>query len=537
MKKIFILLISISILSSCKKDVLDIVPTDRLSETAIWSDATLPQLFVNAQYNTLQHGFNNDIQYYGDEAFSKFNDGGYQLIGLNQLTSSNVTQLSGKYNYWKNAYSTIKNFNIYFSKIDGTPLSATSKASLTAEVKFLRAFVYAQLIWNYGGVPIIEKGFDLSGNLKGIKRNTYDECVTYILKDLDDAIAGLPNQQTGNNLGRASADAARALKARVLLYYASPQNNPTGDKARWQQVADISLAIINSHRYSLTDNYHNLFIGGNNSEAIFSRYFSTDASHQIGKLFAPIGSGGNGYAQPSQNIVDDYEMTNGVIPVINGVKNPDPLNTYDASNPYIGRDPRFYASVLYNGASYKGRKIEPFTGGADFFGPDATATGYYNFKFLDESQVVSSTTPYTYPWHFFRLGEIYLIYAEAAYNLGNETDTRTYINLVRQRVGVNMPPVTTTGVALFNSLVHEREIELAFEGHRFYDTRRWQIAPITDAKPIVGVQVIKNPDNSFTYNRVDLLKRIWDSKLYLIPLTFQEVQASGNSLAQNPGYN
>ena len=534
MKKIFILIVSIAVLASCT-DVLDIAPTDRLSETAIWSDATLPQLFVNAQYNTIQHGFNNDIQYYGDEAYSKFNDGGYQIIGLNQLTSSNVSGLSGKYYYWKNAYNTIKNFNIYFSKIDGTPLTPEAKVSLTAEVKFIRAFVYAQLIWNYGGVPIVEKGFDLSDDLKGLTRNTYDECVTYILKDLEDAIAGLPDQQTGANLGRASADAARALKARVLLYWASPLNNPTDDKARWQQAADAALAIINSNRYSLTNSYHNLFIGGNNSEAIFSRYFSTDISHQIGKTFAPIGSGGNGYGQPSQNIVDEYEMTNGVIPVINGVKNPDPLNTYDESNPYVDRDPRFHASVLYNGAIYKGREIEPFVGGADNFGPDATATGYYNFKFLDETQVVSGTTPYTYPWHIFRLAEIYLIYAEAAYNLGNEADARTYINLVRQRSGVNMPDVTTTGTALFNSLVHERRIELAFEGHRFYDTRRWKIAPITDAEPIVGFQVIKNGNGTFTYNRVNLLNRVWSDKLYLIPLSFQEIQASGGSLTQNPG--
>jgi hypothetical protein len=537
MKKIFSFIFLISILVSCKKEILDITPTDRLSETAIWTDATLPQLFVNAQYNALQHGFNNDVQYFGDEAYSKFNDGGYQVIGLNQLNPSNVDQLSGRYNYWVNGYNTIRNFNIFFAKIEGAPLTAAGKASLIAEVKFLRAFVYAQLIWNYGGVPIVEKVYDLSDDLKGLKRNSYDECVAYIVKDLDDAIAGLPNQQTGNNLGRASADAARALKARVLLYYASPQNNPSADKARWQQVSDAALTLINSKRYALSDNYHNLFIGGANTEAIFSRYFSTDIPHQIGKTFAPIGSGGNGYAQPSENLVDAYEMSSGIIPVIDGKINPDPKNAYDPANPYVGRDPRFYASVLYNGASYKGRKIEPFDGGADFFGPDATATGYYNYKFLDENLPVSGTTPYTYPWHFFRLAEIYLIYAEAAYNLGNDADARTYINLVRQRPGVDMPPITETGSALFDRLVHERQIELAFEGHRFYDTRRWKTAPQTDAKPITGVQVIKNGNGTFSYNRIDLLKRVWNDRLYLIPLSFQEVQASGGSLVQNPGYN
>jgi len=537
MKKIFFLLFIISTLVSCKKDILDITPTDRLSETAIWTDATLPQLFVNAQYNTLQHGFNNDVQYYGDETYSKFDDGGYQIIGLNQINPSNVDQISPRFNYWKTGYNSIRNFNIFFSKIDGTPLTPENKKALAAEVEFLRAFVYAQLIWNYGGVPIVEKVYNLNEELTGLKRNSYDECISYIIKDLDDAIAGLPDQQTGANAGRASADAARALKARVLLYYASPQNNPTNDKSRWQQVSDAALSLINSNRYTLSDNYHNLFIGGDNKEAIFSRYFSTDNSQQIGKLFAPIGSGGNGYAQPSQNLVDAYEMTNGVIPVIDGVTNPDPANTYNPANPYINRDPRFYANVLYNGASYKGRAIETFNGGADFFGPDATATGYYNYKFLDQNQVVSGTTPYTYPWHFFRLAEIYLIYAEASYNLGKEADAREYINKVRQRTGVNMPPVTATGTALFDHLVHERQIELAFEGHRFYDTRRWKIAPQVDAKPITGVQVVKNGNGTFSFNRLELLKRVWNDRLYLIPLSFQQVQASAGSLVQNPGYN
>jgi hypothetical protein len=537
MKKLFSLLLIILIITSCKKDILDITPTDRLSETAIWTDATLPQLFVNAQYNTLQHGFNNDVQYYGDEAYSKFNDGGYQLIGLNQINPSNVDQISGRFNYWKDAYNTIRNFNIFFSKIDGTPLTDENKIALSAEVKFLRAFVYAQLIWNYGGVPIVEKIYTLNEDLKGLKRNSYEECVNYILKDLDAAIAGLPDQQTGANAGRASADAARALKARVLLYYASPQNNPAADNGRWQQVYDAAFTLISSNRYTLSDNYHNLFIGGENKEAIFSRYFSTDNSHQIGKQFAPTGSGGNGYGQPSQNLVDAYEMINGIIPVIDGAVNPDPSNTFNPANPYINRDPRFYASVLYNGATYKNRTIEPFVGGADFFGPDATATGYYNYKFLDQNQVVSNSTPYTYPWHFFRLAEIYLIYAEASYHLGKEDVTREYINKVRQRVGVNMPPVTETGTALFNRLVHERQIELAFEGHRFYDTRRWKIAPQVDAKAITGVQVVKNAGGTFSYNRLELLKRVWDDRLYLIPLSFQQVQASGGSLIQNPGYN
>jgi len=536
MKKIVLFLSLILTLSSCKKNILDIPPTDRLSEDAIWTDITLPQLFVNAQYNALQHGMNNDITYYGDEAYNQYDYGGYHIVGLNQMNASNVGDISTYYNYWQTGYSAIRNFNIYFSKIDGTPISEDVKAKMTAEVKFLRAFVYAKLIWNYGGVPIIEKAYDISNDLTGVKRNTYDECVTYILKNLDEAIAVLPNQQTGNDLGRASADAARALKTRVLLYYASPQNNPSNDKTRWQATATAALELINSGRYALHTSYHGLFTGEANTESMFSRYFSSDNSNIIGKLFAPVGSGGNSFGAPSQNLVDAYEMTNGVIPVINGTVNPDPKNTYDPTNPYLGRDPRFYASVLYNGATYKNRKIEPFSGGIDGDSQDSSPTGYFNYKFLDQTLVVSDKFAYTAPSAFFRLAELFLTYAEAQYNLGNEADARLYVNKVRARTGVNMPAITETGPALFDRIVHERQIELVWEGHRFYDLRRWKIAPTIEAKPIQGVQVVKNQDGTFTYNRINVLNKVWDDRLYLIPLTFQEVQSSGGSLVQNPGY-
>lgn len=536
MKKLFLIIPILLSCISCKKNILDIDPTDRVSEEAIWSDAVLPQLFLNAQYNALQHGMNNDITYYGDEAYNQYNEGGYHIVGLNQLNPNNVDQLSTYYNYWKTGYAAIRNLNLFFSKIDQAPVDMPAKAKLVAEAKFIRAFIYAKLIWNYGGVPIIEKVFLIGDDFNGIKRATYDECVAYILKDLNDAITVLPNKQVGTDAGRASADAARALKSRVLLYYASPQNNPSDDPSRWRAVAEVALEMINSQRYALHDDYHGLFIGDANGEAIFSRYFSADNSNIIGKLFAPVGSGGNSFGAPSQNLVDAYELKSGIIPVINGVVNPDSHNTYDPTNPYLDRDPRFYASVMYNGSIYKGRALQPYAGGADGSSQDASPTGYFNYKFIDANLVVSDKFAYSYPWHFFRLAEIYLTYAEAQYNLGNEGNARFYVNKVRERTGVNMPAITETGSALFERIVHERQIELAMEGHRFYDVRRWKLAPQTEARAIQGVQVIKNIDNSFIYNRINLLKKVWDDRLYLIPLTFREIQSSAGSLKQNPGY-
>ncbi|TDQ08102.1 RagB/SusD family nutrient uptake outer membrane protein [Pedobacter metabolipauper] len=536
MKKLFFIITVVLICSACEKNIMDITPNDRLSEEEIWSNAALPQLFINAQYNALQHGMNNDITYFGDEAYNQYDEGGYHIIGLNQISPSNADQLSTYYNYWKTGYTAIQNINIFFAKIDQTPIDAATKAKMIAEVKFLRAFIYAKLIWNYGGVPIIEKVYNLSDNLTGIKRATYSECVAYILKDLNDVVTVLPDQQNGADAGRASADAARALRTRVLLYNASPQNNAANDRSRWQAVADQALELISSKRYNLHTNYHGLFIGDANNEAIFSRYFSTDNSNIIGKLFAPVGSGGNSFGAPSQNLVDAYEMKNGILPIINGAVNPDPENKYDPKLPYADRDPRFYASVMYNGSSYKGRTIQPYSGGADGSSRDASPTGYFNYKYLDETLVISDQFAYTYPWHFFRLAEIYLTYAEAQYNLGNEDEARAYVNKVRERQGVNMPAVTEKGTGLFQRIIHERQIELAMEGHRFYDVRRWKIAPQTEIKPIQGMQVVKNADGTFTYNRIDLLKKVWNERLYLIPLTFKEVQSSGGSLQQNPGY-
>ncbi len=534
MKKIILIIIISTIFGSCQKDILNISPTDRLSESAVWDDFTLTKLFVNAQYNALQSGFSNDVQYFCDDSYSQYNLGGYQDIAKGTLTSNSVGGLSVNFNYWNTGFGAIRNFNIFFEKIDNVPGIEEEKAQLIAEVKFLRAFAYAKLIWNYGGVPIIEKAFSLGETLTGITRNTYDECVVYILKDLNDAIGILPNQQSGSNLGRASADAARALKSRVLLYYASPLNNPSNIPSRWKDASDAALDLINSNRYSLYNNFHGLFIGEANNEAIFSRFYSTDVSHNLGYYSGPIGSGGLGQRDPSQTLVDAFEMTNGVIPVINGVINPDANNTYNPNNPYINRDPRFYATALYNGANYKGRTIQPYEGGADFFGNDATPTGYYLYKFIDQNLPNSATTPYTYSWHFFRLAEIYLNYAEAQYNLGNEDNARLYVNKVRERV--NMPDITETGSALFDRIVHERQVELALEGYRYYDVRRWKIAPQTEVLPIQGMQIVRNVDGSFTYNRLNLLPRVWDEKYYLLPIARQEVLSSEGGLVQNPGY-
>lgn len=406
---------------------------------------------------------------------------------------------------------------------------------MIGEMKFIRAFIYFRLIRSYGGVPIIEEVFDINSDWSGVKRNSYDECVDYIIKDLDEVITVLPDRPSERN--RASANAARALKSRVLLYAASPLNNPSNDREKWQKAADAAKELFDKG-YSLSDNYRDMFFDVTNDEYIFAKEYSETYSHWAGRNTASPGDGGFGFATPTQNMVDAYETIDGEIPILDtktGEVNPNSI--YDPKNPYKNRDPRFYDCIYYNGStSIEGRVVETYQDGADMQTQDMTLTGYYLRKFVDESEPVSESYHYTMPYPFFRLAEIYLNYAEAEYHLGNEDVAREYVNKVRARKSVNMPPIDETGSTLLERIYHERQIELAFEGHRFFDLRRWRIA---DKNPLYGL-IINKTEDGFSYERfmVSLASREtdWKDAFFLLPIHYQEIQKSNNSLEQNPGY-
>lgn len=406
---------------------------------------------------------------------------------------------------------------------------------MIGEMKFIRAFIYFRLIRSYGGVPIIEEVFDINSDWSGVKRNSYDECVDYIIKDLDEVITVLPDRPSERN--RASANAARALKSRVLLYAASPLNNPSNDREKWQKAADAAKELFDKG-YSLSDNYRDMFFDVTNDEYIFAKEYSETYSHWAGRNTASPGDGGLGFATPTQNMVDAYETIDGEIPILDtktGEVNPNSI--YDPKNPYKNRDPRFYDCIYYNGStSIEGRVVETYQDGADMQTQDMTLTGYYLRKFVDESEPVSESYHYTMPYPFFRLAEIYLNYAEAEYHLGNEDVAREYVNKVRARKSVNMPPIDETGSTLLERIYHERQIELAFEGHRFFDLRRWRIA---DKNPLYGL-IINKTEDGFSYERfmVSLASREtdWKDAFFLLPIHYQEIQKSNNSLEQNPGY-
>lgn len=544
MKKIFYSILIIFTASSCNK--LDLTPLDKISEADTWTDPALMQLYVNSAYNSMQHGFQQDLlSSASDETFNIHGSGNLSVLQRGELTQDNVAGLSNKINYFNFAYGYIRSINIFFSKIDAAPGEASFKNSTTGEMKFIRAYIYANLIWRYGSVPLITKVFGLRDDF-AVSQASYDDCVKFIVAELDDAAKLLPADQPAAELGRASKNACLALKARVLLYAASALNNPGHDRAKWQAAADAAAALLDVG-YELNDDYQATFLS-NNKEVIFARQF-TQANNTGGTGFnleqGRNGSNGYGSDNPSQNLVNAYEMlATGKQPYLvqnDGTLVLNPGSGYDPANPYSGRDPRFDASILHDGSVWAGRVTETFHGGQDSpessSGFNASLTSYNFKKFLVESIPPSgSSVRPTNPWIFFRYAEVLLNYAEAKFELDDEGTAREYLNLVRSRASVHMPPVTDTGEALRSRIQNERRVELAFEEQRFFDVRRWKIATVELNQPLLRMDIVKLANGTKTYNIVKLRDSKFLEHQYLMPFARAEVDKSQGSIKQNLGY-
>ncbi len=539
MKKIIYILVAILALNSC--DVLDMKPLDKVSDADVWEDSALIELYVNASYNSINHEFSQHmLSDASDETYCIHNWANFWVIQKGEMTSDNVTGISEKINYWKSAYSNIRTINVFFDRIDDAPVETDLKNRMKGEMKFIRAWIYANLIWRYGDVPLITDLFELNQDYK-VKRDSYSDCVDFITKELDEAMTWLPAKSSSETLGRATGDACKALKARVLLYAASEQNNPSHSKEKWEAAAEATKAVLDAG-YSLGNDYQSVFLE-DNDEIIFARYFTQANSTDFMLFNGRNGSNGWTGENPTQNLVNAYEMTNGELPYLNEELplKINPASGYDESNPYAGRDPRLDASILHDGSMWAGRETETWHGGLD--SPEssigswnASKTAYAFKKFMVESIPPSgSSVKPENPWIFFRLAEFYLNYAEIMYELGNEEQAREYVNKVRARQSVNMPPVTASGEKLRDKIRNERRVELAFEGHRFFDVRRWCIADETENRDLLAMNIQKQADGTKTYEVTMLLKRSFLEQHKLVPIPRTEIDKSEGSLVQNPG--
>src|SRR5690606_31232884 len=385
--------------------------------------------------------------------------------------------------FWKRSYRSIRECNYALTHINEVPMSEAHKNLLVAELKFIRAFRYHDLIRNYGGIVLLgDKVVELTDDFSDpslFKREDLATSLAYVLSQLDEAAAGLPENNSNSWLrGRATRGAALALKSRLTLYAASPLYNV----GTWEAAVQAANAVIALNRYTISQNgYRALFRKtSDDNEIIFARYYSVGARHVPMEIAnGPNGYDGWGGNVPLQNLVDAYRMAN-------GKSISDPTSGYDPQNPYVGRDPRFYQTIFYNGAAYRDRNVETFrpAGRDSQDGPsnwNTSKTGYYLRKVIDEDMPIKNPWNISglQPWIYFRYAEILLSFAEAANELsgpdaipaGASFSAREALNQIRSRTGVEMLAVPAgLSQEAFRELVrNESQIELAFEEHRFYD--------------------------------------------------------------------
>ena len=596
MKQLFQLILVFLLLTgitSCKKDFLEKTPLDKYSEGAVWGDPALATTFVNNIYLGIPYPFTSlMLSSTVDESMAVW-DWESSNVTKSLLTPSYLAIFDNTFwtsslrdQTWVKMYVQIRACNLFLEKIDAVPFDDKAKQDkLKGEVLFLRAFFYHKLVAYYGGVPLITQAYTLTDEF-AVPRDTFEKCIKFISDECDKAAALLP---LTDDKARATKGAALALKSRTLLYAASDLYNSNaswagsyankeligytgGDRtARWQAAKAAAKAVIDLGIYNLyggenpaspqaaSENYANIFLNKGNEEDIFIQFWDVThdaASWDRGKpgLFnGPNGWHNWGGNTPIGQLADSYEMISG--------NKFDWSNPVIAADPYKDRDPRFYATMLYEGAQWRPRPTDVIA--ADPKGivqvgfytkPDGTIvpgldtkkspiedwnggnTGYYLRKFIDP-KIDHQYNSQDLPWRHFRYAEVLLNYAEACLALNLEDEAKTYINKIRKRAG--MPVVTETGAALVARYRNERRVELAYEQHRYYDVRRWMIGPeaYSDAKG-VNVTGTLNPNGTITgrtYSLITSQARAWNPRFYLMPIKLDEINRN-NKLVQNPLY-
>jgi starch-binding outer membrane protein, SusD/RagB family len=528
---------------SCTK--LEKTPIDAYASGTFFTskEAAMSSLAAVYQY-TKMSGFSDDGNTIYNDAIT---DNGYDqfdnrlpsYIALGTATPSLKNKYCDLYRTYF-AYTGIRNANYFLENIDQVPMDKAEIEVMKAEVRFLRAFNYARKMMFFGGVPLVTTVLEFGEETK-IPRSSEAEITAYVISELAAIIPTLPITRPAGENGRITRGAALALKARVELFVKDYANAAADSKA----VMDLGI-------YGLSTDYEGLFWEKNqgtanrDQEVILEVCYSppTWASSIIELYTAPDGDGGYGALSPTQSMVDAYETING-----KAIKD-DP--TYDADKPYENRDPRLYATIIYPGCQWNDRifnSLEP-VGPDEFYNSsqgNRSKTGYGLRKYCPQMADIPNNEPL---WQMgvsfiaIRYSEVLLTYAEALIeqnsNLSAAVDA---INKVRNRVG--MPSLTETDQAgLRNRVRNERRVELAFEGLRWFDMKRWKIAGQVMNGPVYGVRpgtvdmttgnVTFSSPNHITVGDVRVFREDRD---YYFPIPQEDIDANialqGN---QNPNW-
>lgn len=541
----------IAFMSSACSDFLDTsLDRNQTGETIATNRGTIWN-FGYAFYSPIGYGFTT----IDNNIFATASDEAQQTSASSNVIYFNKGMLNESVNplfyLYQNYYEGIRAANFFLDYVadgKGEALLAENRNLITdatnykrdleslkwfkAEAHVARAYYYAELIKMFGGVPIVESHTD-DGQM--IARSSYEEVVEYIVKEIDDHKADLALNWNdfSEREGRFTLGAALAIKARVLLYAASPLHNESNDVKKWERAAAAVNELVSNTdlSYSLAPDYGSYFIGGNplsSSETIYA-VRSWQANTMEANNYPITTQGGKSGATPSHNLVAAYEY----------------VGTPDPTDPYANRDPRLAASIVTNGSTWNGRTIDQSAGGSDDMAKANTSkTGYYLKKFLTDGLNLTQGATAQHNWVAYRWAEVLLNYAEAvneAYGpdvvpAGFAMSAREALQQVRNRASADLPAVTASDKDSFRKAVkHERRVELAFEDHRYWDLLRWKDAMEVLNNPILGVKVAKN-GNTFSYEVAEVATRTFYERNYYLPFLRSEIENSNNTLEQNPQY-
>ncbi|MDD4631586.1 RagB/SusD family nutrient uptake outer membrane protein [Petrimonas sp.] len=509
--------------TGCDENYLQPEPRDRYTEAEIWKTLENTYLYINGFYKPIYEYGPFGSKYAGvalNDGFSDIVKYNQHVMGANggdvnkTILSSVISPTSVVLSDYAYEYNRIRRINEFLFGLENyVSYNENDKILMEAQARFFRGFLHFMLVRSHGGVIIRDY---IDGPNEAFKaRSSEAECYDFIAKEFDFAAKNLPREWDKTSLGRLTKGGVYGYKSRVMLY-----------AGMWQDAVNAAEEVIKEEGtlYQLESDYDKIFKTKDSKEGVLSYRFGGTLGHTFHRLYSPKGDqeeGLTGIAVPTLEMVNSYKMKDG--------SDFDWNNPEHAANPYQNREPRFYASILYNGAPWKGRTVETFVGGKDGFeqygaqqSSGGTTTGYYIRKMIDENAPLDGISTQT--WYEVRYAEVLLNHAEALNELGRTQDALVSLNKVRARA--KLPNVTVTDqVALRNIIREERKVELAFEGHRLWDLRRWKTAVETlNGKRMHGTRITRN-ENSWTYETVecDNQNRIFKEGYYKLPVPQSEI--------------
>jgi hypothetical protein len=572
----FLLLGAAFLLQSCSDDVLNRTPLDKIPGDLVWNDEKLVSAYVTNLYSRFPFSsFGLDIYGWSDEATLSTGN-------ANPITQGTVSRSSETNPYWD--YEFIRDCNVFLEKMSSSPLAEMVKKPLEGEVRFIRAYAYFEMMKRYGGVPLVDVVIDpySAVDSKYTKRASEEAIANFIDAELTKAVALLPDVNLPR--GRANKSTALALEARTMLWAASIARygtlasngltgiTPTKANDYFTKASQAADAVISSGKYTLynatptnkADNYRKIFVAENNVEVIFEKPFNgVNIGHTWDAYQGPNQwSVRGGQGDPTLEFIQGYENIDGSTdqPVFGAT------NLYANGNePFAKKDPRLFGTVFFQGDSWATGKVQTYEGLDPSSTPTPTAvlrnpnasyqtiptvgfdsrsqtkddfstnTGFLIKKYLDDSAVLIPEGQSKTNWIVFRLAEMYLTKAEAEYELGNKTKAAEALNMTRSRAGISLVDAPTITL---DKIRTERRSEMAFEGQRFWDLRRWRIAQSVLNYRFQGLQIILHFTSGKFYFipfTAESFTRVFRPEHYYNPITSARIDNNPN-LVENPLY-